>query len=152
MMMSTTSQYALRALSQLSLEAEGSTVLGRDLAQASDIPANYLSKLLWQLRGAGLVSATRGSKGGYRLEKPADQIRLVDVIEVFDRVRDQPLCLIGRGEACSEQRSCAIHQSWKKVRDGYLDFLRATTLADLTGADLHRDTSLNDPTSEAAQP
>jgi Rrf2 family protein len=134
-MMSTTAQYALRALSQLSRQADGQPVLGRELARGTNIPANYLSKLMWQLRKAGLVSATRGAKGGYRLERPAGQVRLIEVIEVFDRVRAQPPCLTGRGEACCDRRPCAIHQAWKKVRDVYLDFLEGTTLADLSAAD-----------------
>lgn len=135
-MLSLTSQYALRALSQLSRVPEGVTVLGRDLVATSDIPADYLSKLSWQLRNAGLVAATRGAKGGYRLERPAELVRLSDVVEIFDRVRAQPTCLMGQGEACCDQRTCRIHQARKTVRDAYLDFLEATTLADLSGADV----------------
>ena len=150
--MSTTSQYALRALSQLSRERKGATVLGRNLAEASGIPANYLSKLLWQLRNAGIVSATRGANGGYRLERSADQVRLIDVVEVFDRVRTQPPCLVGRGETCCERRPCSVHQAWKAVRDAYIDFLEATTVADLSGTDTRRRRRLM-PTasSEGAQ-
>ena len=49
-MLSATSQYALRALVRLAAEPEGAAVLGRDLARECEIPANYLSKILWQLR------------------------------------------------------------------------------------------------------
>ncbi len=140
-MMSTTAQYALRALSQLSRQTDGQPVLGRDLAQGSDIPANYLSKLLWHLRNAGIVSAARGTKGGYKLEKPPDRIHLIDIVEVFDPLRTRPLCLMGQGE-CSEQHCCPAHHAWKKVRDAYLDFLEATTLADISGISVQRLKSL----------
>ena len=131
-MMSTTSQYALRALARLSRQPEGAPLLGRDLARESDIPANYLSKLLWQLGNAGLVSGARGAKGGYKLQRPADCIRLIDVVEVFDPVRVRPTCLMGQGE-CNERNACSAHHAWKRVRDGYLEFLQNTTLAAIAG-------------------
>jgi Rrf2 family protein len=131
-MMSTTSQYALRALARLSREPEGTPLLGHELARDSAIPPNYLSKLMWQLRNAGLVSATRGTKGGYKLERSANRIRLIDVVEVFDPVRIRPACLMGQGE-CNERHACAAHHAWKRVRDVYLEFLEKTTLAALAG-------------------
>ena len=129
-MLSTTSQYALRALVRLAAEPDGAAVLGRDLAKECDIPANYLSKLLWQLRNAGLVSTARGSGGGYKLERPAREIRLMDVVEVFEGLRNRPTCLLGKGE-CSDADACSAHHAWKKVRKTYLEFLDANTLADI---------------------
>jgi len=129
-MLSTTSQYALRALARLAAEPGGGAVLGRDLAKECDIPANYLSKLLWQLRNAGLVSAARGSGGGYKLERPADEIRLMDVVEVFEGLRNRPTCLLGKGE-CSDLDACSAHHAWKNVRKTYLEFLDANTLSDI---------------------
>lgn len=76
-MLSVTSEYALRALAHLARQP-GEAVLGRDLAHAVEIPANYLSKVLLTLRNAGLVDTTRGSGGGYRLRKPANEIHLID--------------------------------------------------------------------------
>jgi len=131
-MLSTTSQYALRALARIAAEPDSAAVLGRDLARECEIPANYLSKLLWQLKNFGLLKTTRGSGGGYKLERPAEQIRLIDIVEVFDALRTRPTCLLGQGE-CSEQDACAAHESWKEVRKTYLDFLDSTTLADISG-------------------
>ncbi len=129
-MLSTTSQYALRALVRLAAEPGGAVVLGRDLAKECDIPANYLSKLLWQLRNAGLVSTARGSGGGYKLERPAGEIRLMDVVEVFEGLRNRPTCLLGKGE-CSDVDACSAHHAWKTVRKAYVEFLDANTLADI---------------------
>ena len=131
-MLSTTAQYALRALALLAREPRGAATLGRDLARAGDIPENYLSKLLWQLKNAGLITATRGSRGGYKLAKAAGQIRLIDIVEVFDALGVRPSCLMGQGE-CNEQHACSAHDAWKKVRDVYVDFLQSNTLADISG-------------------
>ena len=78
-MLSTTSQYAIRALSHLARMQHGEAVLGRDLAERASVPVNYLSKIMLVMRNAGLVQATRGAGGGYRLARPAAAIRLIDI-------------------------------------------------------------------------
>ena len=130
-MLSATSQYALRALVRLAAVPEGAAVLGRDLARECDIPANYLSKILWQLRNSGLVAAARGSGGGYKLERAASDVRLLDVVEVFEALHTRPACLLGKGE-CSDADACSAHHAWKKVRRTYVEFLEANTIADIT--------------------
>lgn len=129
-MLSTTSQYAMRALVRLAGEPDGAAVLGRVLAKECDVPANYLSKLLWQLKNAGLVSTTRGSGGGYKLERPPEQILLIDIVEVFEGLQNRPNCLLGQGD-CSDQDACSAHHAWKIVRKTYLDFLNSNTLSDI---------------------
>jgi Rrf2 family protein len=56
----------------------------KDIASTQNIPQNYLEQLLSILKKAGLVESMRGSQGGYKLNKPADQIKIIDIIEVLD--------------------------------------------------------------------
>lgn len=133
-MLSTTSEYALRALALLARQPMGTALLGRDLAKAADIPANYLSKILVALRNAGLVDTSRGAGGGYRLHKPADKIRLLDVVELFEPVtRDRPTCFLHREKSCSESAHCAAHDTWRELQATYVDFLVSTRLSALAG-------------------
>lgn len=132
-MISTTSQYALRALARLAAEPDGGAVLGRELARECEVPGNYLSKLLLQLKNCGLLETTRGSGGGYRLGRPPDQIRLAEIIQVFDPERVRSTCLLGQGDCIERQEVCAAHEAWKSVKKTYLDFLSATTLAEISG-------------------
>jgi Rrf2 family iron-sulfur cluster assembly transcriptional regulator len=132
-MLSITSQYALRALSHLARQS-GEAVLGRDLAKSVEIPANYLSKVLVTLRNAGLVDTTRGSGGGYRLRRPANEIHLIDVVELFEDVsRTKPPCFLGRARSCSETKPCTAHSSWKNLQAAYLEFLVSTPLSEIAG-------------------
>ena len=132
-MLSTTSQYALRALCLLARQS-GVVVLGRDLAQSVEIPANYLSKVLLTLRNAGLVEATRGSGGGYRLRKSSDEIYLIDVVELFEEVsRTKPSCFLGRTRACSETTPCTAHSTLRGLLAAYLGFLISTPLSAIAG-------------------
>jgi Rrf2 family protein len=130
-MFSTTCEYALRALVRLARMPNGTAVLGRDLAQHAEIPANYLSKILLTLRNAGILTTARGTGGGYRLRKSPDEIRLIQVVELFDGQRAKPACLLG-GRECSDENPCSAHNAWRDVRVAYLSFLENTTLAGIS--------------------
>jgi Rrf2 family protein len=130
-MLSTTSEYALRALTRLAAVPEGASVLGRDLAEQAGIPANYLSKILWTLGNAGIIDATRGNHGGYRLKRPAADIRLFEVVELFERDRVGHECVLGGKAGCDEAKPCSAHDGWHEVRNAYLNFLHTKTVADI---------------------
>jgi Rrf2 family iron-sulfur cluster assembly transcriptional regulator len=131
-MLSTTSEYALRALACLAAQPPGTALLGRDLAKAAEIPANYLSKILLTLRNAELVDATRGAGGGYRLHKPAEEIFLIDVVESFDGIsRSKPACFLQHQKPCSSLSPCGAHLLWVDLQASYMGFLVSTPLSAL---------------------
>lgn len=130
-MLSTTTEYALRAMVELARCPEGESCLGRGIAERAEIPSNYLSKILLDLKNRGYVSAVRGTGGGYRLRRPASEIRLIDVVEVFDPPRAHPRCLLYGDHECSEDAPCAAHERWGSVRDAWVRFLETTTLEEV---------------------
>jgi len=134
-MLSTTSEYALRALAYLAAQPPGTALLGRDLAKAADVPANYLSKILLTLRNAELVDTTRGLTGGYRLHKRAEEIFLIDIVELFDGVsRSKPACFLRHRKPCSTETHCHAHNLWRDVQSRYLGFLLSTPLSALAAS------------------
>jgi Rrf2 family protein len=135
-MLSTTAEYSLRALISLAHRSD-QAVLGRDLAESSGVPANYLSKILLLLKRGGFVQAARGTGGGYRLGRPPDQVRLMDVVELIDGAAARPGCFLSGSDACSDDDPCAAHDRWAAVRDRYVAFLESTTLADITEHPCH---------------
>lgn len=130
-MLSTTSQYAIRALTCLARMQSGETVLGRTLSEQASVPPNYLSKIMLVMRNAGLVEATRGAGGGYRLGRRASEIRLLDIVTLFDPSANQLECVLGTGP-CSDDAPCAAHNRWKQVRAQFVAFLEGTTLQELS--------------------
>jgi len=132
-MISTTAQYALRALTHIAALPDGSTVLSRDLATATQVPPNYLSKVLLTLRNAGFLQSTRGAGGGYRLNKPAGAIYLIDIVELFEGSKARPACLLNN-RPCSDETPCAAHKVWRELSMVYNGFLVTTTLATVAGA------------------
>jgi Rrf2 family protein len=129
-MLSATSRYALRALSQLAAEPERA-VRGRELASQTGVPANYLSKMLLTLGNAGLIEATRGTGGGYRLARKPEGIPLAEIVDLFDKEITDPPCLLGLRAECSDDDPCCAHASWRGAKLAYLAFLHETTLADI---------------------
>ena len=130
MIFNASATYALRALSLLAADPE-QAVLGRDLAKDVDVPSHYLSKILATLARAGVLTASRGSRGGYRLARPAEEIRLVEVVEPFEGKRVRPGCLLQPDQPCSEDGACSAHSSWASAKAAYVNFLESTTLADI---------------------
>jgi len=132
-MFSTTSTHALRALAHLARVPAKTYVLGRDLAAAANIPANYLSKILLALRNAGLVVTSRGCGGGYRLSRPPDEISLAEVVRIFDGNRAASGCVLASADLCSDNQPCAAHEQWRPVRRVYTEFIRSTSISDISG-------------------
>lgn len=129
-MLSVTSQHALRALTLLARQPYGSAALGRELSESAGVPSNYLSKIMLTLRNAGLVDATRGAGGGYRLARNASELKLAEVVELFEGSTFRSECILGEG-ICSDAHGCSAHPLWGSVRTSYLKFLEDTSIADL---------------------
>jgi Rrf2 family iron-sulfur cluster assembly transcriptional regulator len=130
-MLSVTVQHALRALSVLAGLPHSEYLLGKELAKRAGIPANYLSKILWVLGGAGFINAARGNGGGYRLHKPPTEIRLAEIVQLFDHNRNTGFCFLDDQRACSHAHPCSAHRVWHELDAALRHFLETTTVADI---------------------
>jgi Rrf2 family iron-sulfur cluster assembly transcriptional regulator len=134
-MISTTSEYALRALVVLAGEHEGASMQARELARVTEISPSYLYKILASLRRSGLLAGVRGSRGGYSLARNPEEMRLIDVISLFEDVRPKGACLLSDSRICDDENPCGAHQHWKLVQQTYHEFLESRTIADLATKD-----------------
>lgn len=134
MILSSTTTHALRALVFLaSHEEEGSAVQARELARKANIPPHYMSKVLATLTRAGVLAASRGVHGGYRLARPPAKVRLADVVLPFEGARALPGCLLFPARRCGNKGGCSAHGAWGELKAAYARFLESTTLADIMG-------------------
>src|SRR5881394_1478248 len=76
--------YAVRAALELAAAPEGEPVKGERLAEAQDIPLQFLEHILLELKHARLVRARRGARGGYWLARPPEEITLASVIRAVE--------------------------------------------------------------------
>ncbi len=129
-MLSQTAEYALRTVLYLAAAQQTSLHRASEIAEALDIPRNYLSKTLHLLARAGVLTSSRGKNGGFRLAKPASKLTLAEVVAPFDGPTGARICLLGR-VACSDSDPCPAHARWKSVSGEVSTFFRETMVGDL---------------------
>lgn len=78
------SPYAVRALVELHRLSDAEPVPIAELARRGDIPVQFLEQLFATLRRAGLLRSQRGVKGGYSFARPAEQVTVLEVVELLD--------------------------------------------------------------------
>ena len=84
MKLSTKGRYAMVALADLALAPEDQLLSLAEISKRQDISLPYLEQLFVKLRRAGLVDSVRGPGGGYRLARPAETIRVADILAAVD--------------------------------------------------------------------
>ncbi len=114
-------KYGLSALFELAKNYNMGFIQIKDISSAQKIPKNYLEQLLSILKKAGLVESLRGSHGGYKLNKPTNQIKIIDVIEVLDG----PLTIIDLSKSTEVFKTIwkDIEQKFKKLLEINLEEL-----------------------------
>jgi Rrf2 family protein len=78
------SPYAVEALVELHLRGAGKPVPIPELARRRDIPVQFLEQLFATLRRAGILRSQRGVKGGYAFARPAEEVTVLEVVELLD--------------------------------------------------------------------
>ncbi len=134
MRLSTRGEYGLRTMTSLAkFYPSGPVSLGQ-IARDENISLAYLEQLIGHLRRKGLVTSTRGARGGYTLARPPEQIKVGDVVRAVEGPiapvdcvsEEEPEC------KCEHQSDCRTRVVWERLRDTIAETLDSTTLADLT--------------------
>jgi Rrf2 family protein len=142
--------YAVRAAVELASSPDG-PVKGERLAEAQDIPLQFLEHILLDLKHAGIVRARRGAKGGYWLAKPADEITVAEVI----RSVEGPIANVQSAppESISYRGSAShLQDVWIAVRASLRTVLENVTLADLASGELPDEVRIYTDSKDAWQP
>ena len=137
MKLSTRGRYAMVALSDLALAPDGELVSLTALSRRQDISLAYLEQLFVKLRRAGLVESARGPGGGYRLARPAAEIRISDVLEAVDETVNALEAGAGATGGASGSRAQALtNRLWEGLSAHVYVFLHQTRLVDVVRDDL----------------
>ncbi|HBC89699.1 MAG TPA: Rrf2 family transcriptional regulator [Lentisphaeria bacterium] len=131
MKLSTKSRYGLRILLQIAIDnKEGKASQGKSISKKQEISEPYLEQIMIPLKNAGLVRTTRGCNGGYFLNKKAEDITVLDVIELFEG----ELCLVDcvtAPKTCSRSKNCQMINVWKKIANSIRSTASKITLASI---------------------
>ncbi|MBP9664645.1 MAG: Rrf2 family transcriptional regulator [Pyrinomonadaceae bacterium] len=137
MKISAQEEYGLRCLVQLANLADGDSLTLPQIAEREGISTANAGKLMWLLNKAGFVLSTRGTKGGYLLARPANEIRLSEIIRVLDQEVINKHCgsYTGVRETCVHNGDCGIRPVIIGLHEIVENALSRITLAQMVGTE-----------------
>ena len=133
MHLSTTTKYAIQVLSLMAknVDIKYST---KELSQELNIPYKYLTKVMTMLSKNEIIASIRGKYGGFIINKNLEDIKIIDIVIIFDDV-DNKQCVLLVDTKCNYEQKCIMHDKWEKPRCAIDDFFTNTTLHELISHD-----------------
>ena len=136
MRISSRGRYGLRALIDLASYGGEKCISVGSIAQRQGISEHYLEQLLAQLNKAGFVKSVRGLYGGYKLNRPAREITVAEILRSLEGPMYPIECLSDTDSGlCGSSgcKDCATKPVWEKLYDSMNEVLESYTLSDLVG-------------------
>lgn len=130
-------EWLLHCATSLAQLEPGDTASAAQLATYYDLPAPYLAKQLQALVRAGVLTATTGPRGGFRLARPAGDITLLQIVEAVDGTSTPYECREirqqGRGALPPEEcrSTCILAAKMADAHDAWRRSLAGVSLADV---------------------
>jgi Rrf2 family nitric oxide-sensitive transcriptional repressor len=124
-MLSQTAEYALRAVVALASGKEKART-AQDLARESQVPLDYLSKVLNSLAKAGIVSGQRGRGGGFQTVRPASHLTVLEVVSAVDPLKRIKTCPLGL--KAHRVNLCPLHRKLDDAMKSVEDAFASTTI------------------------
>ncbi len=123
--------YALMAMKHLATRQDAAaSCSAREIAEAYEIPLELLAKVLQRLVRTRLLVSVQGTRGGYRLGRPALSIPVADVIQAVDGPVTVTACSPD-DHRCEQFSKCSIRDPLWKIRGRIMEALTTVTVADL---------------------
>ncbi len=132
MKLTTRGRYAVMAMADLAAFADDKPVSLTDISLRQNISLSYLEQLFIKLKEKKLVKGTRGSCGGYTLEKPASEIKIANIISAVDENIKTLQCKKDSKRGCNNKSSkCITHNLWFQLEAHINNFFEKKKLGDL---------------------
>ncbi|MEA3407479.1 MAG: Rrf2 family transcriptional regulator [Chloroflexota bacterium] len=116
--------YGARGVVYLAKRPPDTVALVGDIASAEDLPSSYLAKIFQSLVKEGILRSHRGAKGGFSLERPAEEITLLEVIEAVDGPIGLCPCLVP-SQGCEKMDTCALYPVLAEAQEQMLKVLES---------------------------
>ena len=103
MKLTTKGRYAVMAMADLATNANGRAISLTEISSRQNISLAYLEQIFIKLKNKKLVKSTRGANGGYRLERPASEIKLSYIISAVDEEVKMLNCKKNSKKGCNHK-------------------------------------------------
>ncbi len=130
MQLTRAADYGVRVMVHLATLGANERALLPALADATDTPESFLSKVLQALSRAELISSKRGKSGGFAILPRGRQASMLEIIEAIEG----PICLnvcLASGKSCAREAHCPAHPVWAKAQQAMVQILAQTVIAEL---------------------
>ena len=126
-------RYAVMAMADLALNANNGPISLNEISIRQNISLAYLEQIFLKLKNNKLVKSSRGASGGYILEKPASEIRLLNIIKAVDEEVKTLNCKKNSKKGCNNRYSkCITHNLWDELDQHINGFFEKVKLQELT--------------------
>jgi Rrf2 family protein len=115
----------------------GTRIQRSTLAQATEVPDSFMSKVLQELVRARMITSRRGVDGGFQLAVAPHTVSMLDVVEAIDGPMQLNQCVGVQGN-CERAVHCAAHVVWQEAQDATAKVLKIANIADLARLTLMR--------------
>ncbi|MBE5788404.1 MAG: Rrf2 family transcriptional regulator [Clostridiales bacterium] len=120
MKFSTRVEYGVLALTDIALHSEnGSSVSAPDIAERQGVSQKYLEQILTHLKQAGMIRAQKGLRGGYALARPAEGIRMSEILDALDNSILEDTRTENNGGTLRDAVNVCL---WRKMNRSMIDF------------------------------
>jgi Rrf2 family protein len=136
-MLTRAADYGVRVMIHMATLPAGTRMQRSVLAEATEVPDSFMSKVLQALVKARLIASRRGVDGGFELAVTPGAVSLLDVVQAIEGPMQLNAC-VGDGANCKRSGSCAAHIVWKEAQDATLKVLKSANIADLARMTLIR--------------
>ncbi|MFD2512516.1 RrF2 family transcriptional regulator [Pontibacter locisalis] len=131
MILSKTTEYALRAIVYIAMQSRGGYNVGiKEIAKELELPGHFIGKILQDLVRKDVIASIKGPHGGFYMHRSADQISVLEVVRTIDGLGAFKKCGMGM-KHCSDTHPCPLHNDIKTYRDHLLKIFKTKTIQDL---------------------
>lgn len=131
MKISTRGRYAVRLMLDLALNDGDNYVTIKSIAERQEISGKYLEQIISTLSRAGFVKSERGSQGGYKLAKPAEEYTIGSILRLIEGSLVPVACMDDEPNQCPRSDMCATLDVWRQIDDAVSSVVDNITLAAL---------------------
>lgn len=133
--------FALRALMRIASDPNRCHSTA-EIADEFGISRNHLTKAVATLAAAGIVETRRGTGGGAVLAKPAEHLKLGDIVAVLEQGSALVECFQPEGNLCVITSTCRLKGALSSAKQRFIEELNGYSLADIAlpaGFEAHHD-------------
>ncbi len=127
MKISSKGRYAVRIMTEIARNTD-KCVSVSDIASSQNLSIKYTEQIINKLVKNKLLESFRGSLGGYKLCKPAQEYTIYQILKTTNDVPDLAPCM---QKSCPRRSSCDTVGCWETLNSLIFDYLNHITLQDI---------------------